>query len=137
MRKTIVIANNIEELKKIERFVELTGDEIELNGKTKYNLNLILEEVLTNIIFYGFDEGIRAEIVIEFEFTDNEVFVEIIDKGRPFNPLERNVDAHDDLSEDTRIGGLGILIIKKLSKEIEYKYIDGENHLLITIEYHV
>ena len=54
------------------------------------------------------------------------------DAGVPFNPLEKE-DPDITLSvEDRKIGGLGIFLCKKLMDNIEYKYEDGCNVLIMS-----
>ncbi len=133
MRKSIVLNKRIEDIEKIERFVETAGKEMELEPELLYKMNLILEEAFTNIVFYGFEGRNDADIKINLSSDNGRILLEIIDNGKAFNPLEVQSDAHSVLEDDTKIGGLGVLIIKKLSKELKYKRIDEKNHLIITL----
>ena len=52
------------------------------------NINLILEERLTNIIFYGYQDHAQHVIYITFEKGDSEIKLTIEDDAIAFNPLE-------------------------------------------------
>ena len=59
------------------------------------------------------------------------VTVRFADSGRPYDPLRR-ADPDITLSAEERaVGGLGILMVKKLMDETAYEYVDGKNVLTI------
>jgi anti-sigma regulatory factor (Ser/Thr protein kinase) len=56
------------------------------------------------------------------------------DDGIPYNPL---ISQKPDVTlplEDRELGGLGILMEKKMSSELSYAYEDGYNVLTVTIK---
>jgi len=62
------------------------------------------------------------------------VTIRFLDQGRPFNPLEKP-DADITLSaQDREIGGLGILLVKKIMDQVDYAYENGKNILTIKKE---
>ena len=57
--------------------------------------------------------------------------IQILDNGKPFDPLARG---EVDLSEeaiDARMGGLGIHPVKETMDEVSYSYENGKNILTI------
>lgn len=133
MQKSIQIVNKISELNNLENLVDDLANDFSLSASAKYNLNLILEEALSNIIFYGFEEGAESKIEIELEDYGNNFILKIGDYGKPFNPLTVDNKAHETLNTDTKIGGLGLVLIKKLSKKLDYSYKNNMNLLTIII----
>ena len=55
--------------------------------------------------------------------------IEIEDDGTPFNPLEKIDPDFPANVESAKIGGLGILIIRKLIDSIGYERKKGKNKL--------
>ena len=93
------------------------------------NINLILEELLTNIIFYGYQDHAQHVIYITFEKGDSEIRLTIEDDAIAFNPLEQEAIDLDTLLEDKPIGGLGIHFVKNLTQSLEYERTDEGNIL--------
>ena len=90
-------------------------------------VNLIVEEIFVNIVSYS-----KAEFVtVNVEYNSPALTIEFIDNGEEFNILlQEDPDLPDNI-DDAKIGGLGILLTKELSDEIDYHYVNGENHLKI------
>lgn len=85
-------------------------------------VNIVLDELLSNIVKYSFPDGEEHDIDIMLElFTTGKLTIQLTDAGVPFNPFDA---PEPDLSiplEDRDIGGLGILLVKKLMDEYSYK----------------
>ncbi|MFC4352472.1 ATP-binding protein [Fodinicurvata halophila] len=92
-------------------------------------LNLVLEEIFTNIVSYGYEDARAHEIVVTLESTDGGIRAQVIDDAKAFNPLE--VDAADTSSsvEDRQIGGLGLHFLRKMTRDQSYWRKGGRNHL--------
>ena len=90
-------------------------------------VNLIVEEVFVNIVDYS-----EADfIIVEIEYENATLMLNFIDNGIEFNPLLKENPELPDTIDEAQIGGLGILLTKELSDELDYHYINGENHLKI------
>ncbi len=57
-------------------------------GETGLELNLVLEEVVTNIISYAYNDALPHRIMVFLEKEDDRVRMMIEDDGLEFNPLE-------------------------------------------------
>ena len=62
MRKVINIKNQIAELEHVEQLIEEICEELGLSMEMQMNLNLVLEEMVSNIIFYAYPKGTDAHI---------------------------------------------------------------------------
>ena len=90
-------------------------------------VNLIVEEIFVNIVSYS-----KAEFVtVNVEYNSPALTIEFIDNGEEFNILLQEDPELPDNIDDAKIGGLGILLAKELSDEIDYHYVNGENYLKI------
>jgi serine/threonine-protein kinase RsbW len=92
-------------------------------------IELATEEALVNIIRYAYG-GAEGDIEIACAHVDDRGFViTIADSGSPFNPLlAREPDLSADISE-RQIGGLGIFLLRKFIKDVEYERTGGKNIL--------
>ncbi len=130
------LKNELEEIRLLAEAIELWGEENGIPGKILFQLNLALDELLTNTITYGYPEGgeheIRLRLVPEGE---KELLIEIRDDGLAFNPLEvKAPDLKQDI-EERPIGGLGIHLVRQMLDEIEYRRENGHNVLLMKKKY--
>lgn len=93
----------------------------------KADLLVALDEISNNVAQYSGSEKMRVEM--EFATDPSVVRFSVSDTGKPWNPLE-HLDPDITLSADAReIGGLGILMVKKLMDDVSYANIGGRNVL--------
>lgn len=79
---------------------------------TIYRLSLAVDEIATNIIFYGYGRaGLSGDLTIWAELGDDALRVFLEDTGAPFDPREfpRPTDLDRPLEERGE-GGLGIYL---------------------------
>jgi serine/threonine-protein kinase RsbW len=126
------ILNNVTELHRLNAFVEDLAEKWELSMKLSMNINLVLEEIVTNIIFYGFDDDGKHQIMLAFSRDDHGIEIIVSDDGNPFNILEVNDFKDEEKSAEERdIGGLGIHFVKALMDRITYERVDDKNILTL------
>ncbi len=130
MRKEIEIKNQVDELARVARFVEEIGEELQLSMELQMNLNLVMEEMVSNIIFYAYPEGTEATIELAAESNDRELTFVLSDQGREFDPTLKD-DADPDVNPIERegLGGMGIYIVKNIMNQVTYQRLEGRNLL--------
>ena len=64
------------------------------------------------------------------EYKKPTLTLEFIDNGIEFNPLLKECTLPDNIDE-AKIGGLGIHLTKEMADELDYQYMNNENHLKI------
>lgn len=126
---SIELINDISELDRVNKKVEEFSETNELPPNLVYAINLSLEETLTNIIYYAFDDEGEHQILIRIEKNGNEISLEVEDDGRPFNPLEHEDPDTTLALEDRPIGGLGIKLVKEFMDIVDYERKDDKNLL--------
>lgn len=127
----IVLDNDLSEIAELHREVEHFGEKCSLSSKTQFELNLILEEVLANIISYAYADNRRHEIVVRADLGNGEVVIEVEDDGRPFNPLQSPPPDLEQPLEQRKAGGLGLYLVRELTSSIEYTRREEKNHLVM------
>lgn len=95
------------------------------------DLELILEELATNVMKYGGVEAGTDCCRIEIERLGDEIEIRFSDTGAPFNPLDRDEIDTSLPVEERPIGGLGIHFIRKLTDTQRYERRDGRNILTL------
>ncbi|MGE4505997.1 MAG: ATP-binding protein [Desulfovibrionaceae bacterium] len=111
-----------------------------LTARCSYSLNLVLDEVLTNIFSYAFDDDAPHSALVRIEVGEGRVQLRVEDGGKPFNPLDAPEPAVHLPPElrDKPVGGLGIHLMRKLMDEVSYERREGANVLTMrkNIEHH-
>jgi anti-sigma regulatory factor (Ser/Thr protein kinase) len=87
------------------------------------DLDLVLEELFTNLVKYG--RGARGDVEIALEPGAQGVTAELREfDAEPFDPTQLpEVDVHRPIAE-RRPGGLGVHFIRSLTKTFRYDYRD-------------
>jgi len=103
--------------KKIDEFCTIH----KIPKQVVFQLDLSLDELLTNTISYGFKDLEEHEIIITLELLDGTLSIEIHDDGIPFNPLEQPEPDLSQNIEERPIGGLGIYLVRNMMDVIDYR----------------
>ncbi|MBN1290613.1 MAG: ATP-binding protein [Candidatus Latescibacteria bacterium] len=128
---TLKLKNDIKELNRLHNQLEKLAADWNIPGKPISHIDLALEELVTNIINYGYDKGNHI-IIISFSFQNDVLSIQIQDYGKAFNPLNAPKPNIDDPAEKRDIGGLGIYLMKTLMDSIKYERINNSNILKMT-----
>ncbi|SDF44448.1 serine/threonine-protein kinase RsbW [Thalassobaculum litoreum DSM 18839] len=129
---TITAANRAEELDRIAAEIGGFAEAHDLPMRSAMHLDMSVEEIVSNVIKYGFDTGDIREDAIEIALTldGDRLDIRIADSGRPFDPLTDAPEPDIDASvEDRAIGGLGVHIVKTVMAETRYTR-DGDRNVL-------
>jgi anti-sigma regulatory factor (Ser/Thr protein kinase) len=125
----IRVHNKLSELDSANQTLTEFGRRHGLPESVLHDLNLVVGELLTNIISYGYIDDGEHEITVRLSVEPGEITVEVEDDGKPFNPLEiPEADTTKSLDERA-VGGLGIHLVRKLTDGLEYRRHEGKNLL--------
>ena len=112
--------------------VEEFGAAHDLPTKAIFHLTLSLDELVTNIISYGYADYDEHPIDVTISLKDSAIIIRIEDDSEPFNIFEAPEPKFDVPLEDREsLGGMGIHLVKNMVDEIDYKREDGKNILLL------
>ena len=125
----LTFKNEDQELNRVAEFMESVCDELQLDMHVAMKLQLAMEEMVTNVIFYAYPEGTTADITLTAESDGQELTFVLSDNGKPFDPTAKE-DADLDVNPmDREQGGMGILIVKNIMNEVSYQRLGEENRL--------
>ena len=128
---SVPVKNRLSELERVAQLVEEFGKRCGLPAQTIFEATLALDEILTNIISYAYDDGAEHDIVVRLSVLAGELSVEVEDDGRPFNPLEVATPLLDVPIDQRPIGGLGMHLVRQVMHGLEYRRAHGKNLLLM------
>jgi len=126
---SISFQNDMQELTHVLQLVNVFLEPRELHSKLVYAVNLILEEILVNIIKYGYDDEDSHEIEVRIGVEEEEVALTVIDDGKEFNPLTVPRPNHSKSAMDRIEEGLGLQFVRHMRNAMEYRR-EGEKNIL-------
>jgi serine/threonine-protein kinase RsbW len=105
-----------------------------VGAEAVYATQLALEEVISNVIRHGYekDPGDHS-IAIHVMLDDDGVHLEFVDDGRAFDPLSVPEVDFDLPLADRRVGGLGVHLLRTMSKGLTYERKAGHNYLRVDL----
>lgn len=127
--KHFVIRNQVKELTAIADKIKQLAQEWNLSEELSMNIDLVIEEALSNIIFYAFPDNDLHEIKVSLTLGDHMLSIKITDNGIPFNPLTQQQPDITLPAEERPIGGLGIFLISQIMDKMHYTRHKNQNIL--------
>jgi len=125
------IKNDLNELQRISEALTQLAQMRNFPESLIYDINLAIDELVTNIINYGFTDNREHIIEVCLEEDDMFLITNIKDDGIAFNPLENPDPDTSILLEDKPIGGLGIYFVRKKIDHISYRRENNFNILTL------
>jgi anti-sigma regulatory factor (Ser/Thr protein kinase) len=129
----MVFENRLDKLNHLMAVVRVYLAPLGLGGKPRFAVELILEEVVTNVINHAFEpaapdeEGATRLIAVSLDVVGSEAHLRIVDDGRPFNPLSvPRLDVAQPFMERLE-GGLGIHLVRRMMNSMAYRRDEGRN----------
>lgn len=104
-----------------------------LSDRIGHHLTLVLDELVTNIITYGYAPEAAGghRIHLHLGLAGDLVVARLIDDARPFNILTAPPPDLEAPLEERPIGGLGIHFVRSLMDDIAYERRDPHNILTL------
>jgi anti-sigma regulatory factor (Ser/Thr protein kinase) len=130
---SIRIGNDLSELKRLNESVMRYLEPYEISPEGVHTTELALEEMITNIIKYGFDDPARHEIGVTVHVTESHVELRLEDDGHEFNPLEQGKPNLKNGLDHRPIGGLGIFLVRQTLDAMDYQRRDDRNILQMLV----
>ena len=128
--KEITVDAMIENMNTVTAFVDDFLDQIDCPMKSRIQINIVIDEIFGNICHYAYKDSVGAVTVrVESGNTPKAVFLTFTDNGIPYNPLDTEDPDITSSSEERKIGGLGIYLVKKNMDEMKYEYVNQQNRL--------
>lgn len=98
---------------------------------TRRPFNIAFDDLINNIVSYGYQDDAEHLIEVEIELSDVMVEARISDDGVPFDPFAVEAPDLDDELDERRIGGLGIHLVRTMMDEALYRREFGKNIVVI------
>ena len=122
----------IEALGEVFAFLETFVDGQEVDEKTAFCINLVVEELFTNMVRHN--EGGGDRITVSIERRDDHLRLELVDSDvEPFDPETLEIPRVDAGIGERRPGGLGIHLVRSMVDDLNYDYEIEGRRMRITV----
>jgi len=127
---TLQLTAHPDSLTALNQFVSDFCEAHQISTEILYELQLVLEELVVNVYMHG-GTGAEGELTVGVSLAcaDSRLHMRVTDNGRQFDPLAQCAPATDLALEARPVGGLGIMLVRKMMDEMHYRYADGTNQL--------
>ncbi len=130
--KEIVVPASLKEVDRVRRFLRDYLRGLGLKEEDELKIELALHEICVNIALYAYPEGRAGDLAIRIWRDDGTLFMEIRDRGVPFDPVQKpNPDVMARFRRGKR-GGLGVFFFRTMMDGLSYKRDGDENILTIS-----
>jgi anti-sigma regulatory factor (Ser/Thr protein kinase) len=129
----LVLRTSLAEIDRLAAWVDGIASQAALPADTIFAVQLCLEEAVANAIMYG-GASDETSISIDFMPDNGGATVVIEDSGRPFDPTSLPSRVKPASLEESRIGELGVHLMRQYSSSMRYERLDGRNRLTLTFE---
>jgi anti-sigma regulatory factor (Ser/Thr protein kinase) len=107
-----------------------TLDAEPLGAASRYHAELVFEEIAANIVNHGTRGGRELEVCVTVEARPEAIVLTFEDAGVPFDPCAQREAAPPRSLEDERIGGFGLMLVRRVTTALEYqRTANGRNRL--------
>ena len=100
--------------------------------KAQMQIDIAIDEIMANISLYAYapDTG-PVEVRFSYDAESRTAAITFVDRGTPFDPLQRAEPDTSLSAEERQIGGLGIFLVRKTMDGMKYRRESGQNILTI------
>ena len=133
--ETLNLNNKVSEITKLNAFVKSATATLNMEIGLANKIKLAVEEAVTNIIDYAYQNGTEGNISVTIEADESRIRFIITDSGAEFDPTGVSKADTTLTVEERPIGGLGVFLVRNLMDSINYERVDGKNVLRMEKRY--
>ena len=131
LNEKLTLKNDPRQVGQLSSFIKDVMGKVQLDSKKASEIRLAVEEAVVNVMEYAYPAGTEGDVTVAAMYDGHRVKFIISDAGVAFDPTKAT-DADTSLSaEDRPIGGLGILLVRRLMDSTNYERVDGRNILTL------
>ena len=93
-------------------------------------IEVILEELVSNVVRHS---GGATQVTVAADLKGGELRLTISDDGPPFDPTARPDPRAFTTLEDATPGGLGIAMVRRMSRSFGYDRANGRNRVTVAL----
>jgi anti-sigma regulatory factor (Ser/Thr protein kinase) len=115
---------------RVWEFISRQTKKAELGSKITSRAQIVVDEIYSNIQLYS--GATMAQVFCQIDCE--RMVLTFKDNGVAYNPLTAKEPDITLSAEERELGGLGLLMVKKMASELSYEYRDGYNVLTVALK---
>ena len=128
------LAPELSDIGNLFRMIETFGEANKLPEPKVYVVNLMLDELVTNLVMHGNSNDGTLTADIRLQLGAGGITLTVADDGQPFDPTAAEAPDVDAALEDRQVGKLGLHFVRSLADSVSYRLENGWNLLTISVE---
>ena len=129
----LVLRTALSELARLTTWLQHIARNAQLDDDMTFALQLCLEEVVANIVMYG-GAPEAAPIAIEIAHSAGIITATVADSALPFDPTQVPPREKPTSLGETRVGELGVHLMRQYSSEMHYERREDRNRLTLRFD---
>lgn len=130
----LTVSNRLSENSCVQEHFDTFAEHYGIPEQVRLKMNVVFDELLTNIISYAYQDNKEHDIGIKVELSADRLKVSMVDEGIPFNPLGVETPDTELPLEERKIGGLGIHLVRNMMDKVSYRRRIDKN-VITVVEY--
>jgi serine/threonine-protein kinase RsbW len=119
-----------------QAFARLRGalDEERLDPTARYNVELVFEEIVANIVLHGATDAREPDVCVTLEGQADSILLTFEDDGLPFDPCGRLDGQPTKWVDEAKVGGFGLILVRRAASALVYvRTAAGRNRLSVSV----
>jgi anti-sigma regulatory factor (Ser/Thr protein kinase) len=104
-----------------------------LDARAVFDLELVLEELMMNIVMHAWPDPAGRRIALAARRDGDAVELRLEDDGTPFDPVSAAERPRAATLDEARPGGLGLPLLRRRVRAMHYERRDGLNRLTLRV----
>lgn len=128
----MTIGADLGEVARVSAAFAAFADARAVPASVRRSMSVVLDELLTNTVSYGFAGREGGEVTVDVELSADRVSVTLSDDGAPFNPLDLAAPDTALSVAERPVGGLGIHLVRRMMDDVRYQRRTDRNIVVVT-----
>jgi anti-sigma regulatory factor (Ser/Thr protein kinase) len=133
---SLVLAADNGEYPRLREFVDRACQQAHCSPGQRARVQLVIEELFSNTVKYGRRDAAQVSVTVSVEFGREESMTVRYEDDAPKHDAFDQSGIEDELNlsiTKRRVGGLGILLIRELGKDVQYEWSGGRNRVTFSV----
>lgn len=127
---SIMVPADVRHLESVCEFVSKAAEKAGMDPEAIRRLEIAVDEACTNVVHHAYGDDASQSYTVSYSIEPGVFTVDVLDRGKPFDPGSLSEPDLNAPLEYRPIGGLGIFFIRKFVDDMSYSVeTDGLNRL--------
>ena len=125
-----------QEYPRLQAFVDQACIRAGCSPGQRTRVQLVVEELFSNTVKYGQREAVPASVTISVDFAGEHPMTVHYEDDAPQHDAFDQAGTDDSLKVSVtsrRVGGLGIVLVRELGKDVSYSWSGGKNRVTFSV----